>query len=233
MRSSATFSFVVNSKRPNSLHSSVSSKKEWKRTRGRSCRSATTSSMRRPIHFSRRLPASFRASLAPTPEAVRRSSSLGAPRGGQCGAPPTRPLDRIWIALDGDLLTSPGPSFSPGGSGRFGRYAHSLNFQLKSALRFLWRQLVGQLWPLAFHHRPHFIGDGVHALDIEHVLMQPFQVGRHHHLAADKTGFVDAAFFSHWRLLSALGVAVLTGPRVHSKRACSIGSLRAFWGSCA
>src|SRR5260370_30502083 len=48
----------------------------------------------------------------------------------------------------------------------------------RSALRLLRRRLVHQLRPLAFHDRAHFVRDGVHALDLEHVLMQALQVRR-------------------------------------------------------
>jgi hypothetical protein len=46
---------------------------------------------------------------------------------------------------------------------------------------------------LAFHHGPHFVRDGVHALDFEHVLVQPLEIGLHHDLAADDAGLIDAA----------------------------------------
>jgi hypothetical protein len=40
---------------------------------------------------------------------------------------------------------------------------------------------------------PHFVRDGVHALDFEHVLVQPLEIGLHHDLAADDAGLIDAA----------------------------------------
>lgn len=72
-----------------------------------------------------------------------------------------------------------------------------------SALWCPWRQLVRQLWPLILDHGAHFIGDVVDAFDFEHVPVQPFQVRRHHHPAADKAGLIGAFHFTSWgRLLS-------------------------------
>jgi hypothetical protein len=47
------------------------------------------------------------------------------------------------------------------------------------------RQLVCQLWPLAFDHGSHFIGDDRDLLDLEHVPVQPPQVREHHDPATD------------------------------------------------
>jgi hypothetical protein len=71
----------------------------------------------------------------------------------------------------------------------------------RSALRFLRRQLVNDLRSLAFHHGPHFVRDMVDAFDIEHVLVQPFQVRRRHYSIADDAGLIHAGLFSHCRLL--------------------------------
>jgi hypothetical protein len=43
----------------------------------------------------------------------------------------------------------------------------------------------GPLGPFAFDDRAHFIRNVVDALDFEHVLTQPLEIGLHHDLVAD------------------------------------------------
>ena len=48
-------------------------------------------------------------------------------------------------------------------------------------------RLSRQLRPLAFHDRPHLIGDPRDVLNLEHVFVQPPQVRRRHDFAIDDT----------------------------------------------
>jgi hypothetical protein len=64
-----------------------------------------------------------------------------------------------------------------------------------SALRRLRRQLVRELWPLAFHNCTHLVRDDFNAFDLEHVFVQPLEIGLQHDLAADDTELIDAAAF--------------------------------------
>jgi hypothetical protein len=61
----------------------------------------------------------------------------------------------------------------------------------------LGRQLVDQLGPLAFDHGPHFIRDMIDVFNIDHVLVEAFQVCGHHDLATDDARLIDTAFFGH------------------------------------
>src|SRR5262249_12359955 len=74
---------------------------------------------------------------------------------------------------------------------------------INSALRRLRRQLVRQLGPQLLDYCPHFIGDVVNPLDIEHVLVEALQARRQHDLAADQAGLIDAPLSGDCRLLSA------------------------------
>jgi hypothetical protein len=72
---------------------------------------------------------------------------------------------------------------------------------------------VCKLGPLAFDHGPHFIRDMVDVLDLQHVLRQPFQIRRHHHLVADDAGLIGTALFDHSRR-QLLANAVMAASRV-------------------
>jgi hypothetical protein len=51
---------------------------------------------------------------------------------------------------------------------------------------------VREFRPLGFDHGPHFVGDMINMLDIEHVFVQPPQIRRHHDLATDDARRVGA-----------------------------------------
>jgi hypothetical protein len=54
------------------------------------------------------------------------------------------------------------------------------------------RQLVRKFWPLAFHNRPHLIGDDLDLLNLEHAFVQLPQVRRRHDFAIDDSRRVGA-----------------------------------------
>ena len=69
-------------------------------------------------------------------------------------------------------------------------------------MQLLRRRLVRQLGPLAFDHGSHLIGNDFDVLDLHHVLVEAFQVRRHHDLVGDQAGLLDAQSFVRCRLPS-------------------------------
>ena len=74
-----------------------------------------------------------------------------------------------------------------------------------------------QLGPLAFNHRPHFIRDVVDVLDIEHLFMEASQIGRHHDLAANYAGLIDAGLFGHSKNSTRSAITINATPQASVK----------------
>jgi hypothetical protein len=63
----------------------------------------------------------------------------------------------------------------------------------------------------------------VDALDLQHVLVQPFQVCGHHNLAADNAGLIGAALFGHSRHHLLANAAIAASRRKFASDAAQVG----------